>query len=632
MKPFFLCILSIFCFLHCFSQSNPLERRVNLKLNKQPIEKILMTISRNSGVGFSYNSDQLPVDSLVKIDVTQKPISKVLDLLLADKYQYKTAGEHIIIMKKKEQASKAANEKQWINVKGRVYEWGSDKGLPNASVCNIYGKESALTDGFGHFNMKLKPKGRYVRIAINKQNYHDTIVLLKNKDQQDLEIHLEQRIAEINSIQPQPSSINAPLTIDQNKWVNRLVNKKMIIHANNLNFFAQTGAQISLLPFAGTNYTKSGSIINKLSVNILAGYAYGVSGIEFGGALNINRSDVKGIQFAGVGNITGKNLTGASMAGCFNHCLGNVRGIQIAGVYNTLQDSIFGVQLAGFANILNGKIKGAQLAGVLNITTREVNAAQIAGFANLALKNNKGMQMACVGNLARGDHKGVQFAGAINMVQGKLDGVQCSGMVNICKQDVDGVQIAGFVNRAAKVKGSQIGWINIADTVSGVTLGFLSFVKKGMRQLAVHTDEMGSVNCSYQTGSFHFYNIIGINAILNQSLPAWGMTYGFGTRINPEKKINIDLKFTNTNLIVGHKLDQGITEKAMVAAEINFKAGKHLSLFFGPSFNLFTYPQSSNELNDFPNKSLFTASPIRTIEGQSFKYWLGASLGLAYRI
>jgi len=632
MKTFFLYLIIALFSLNAFAQSNPLDRRVSIKLNKQSVEKALWAIGRAGGVGFSYNSDQMPLDSLVTIDYKQKEIAKVLDGLLSKKYNYKTAGQHIILMRKKEVIYKTATEKQFVNIKGYVFEWGTGKPLPNTSVCNVTGKEGVLTDRDGTFNIELKQKGRFIQLSINKQNYQDTIVFLNPKEKKEIEIRLVQRAKELDLVLPQLTSLNTSVKMEQNKWVNRLVDPKMVIHAQNIDYFTQRPAQISFLPYAGSNHKLSGSIVNKISVNVLAGYSYGVAGLEVGGMMNINRHDVEGVQLAGFGNITGRNLKGVAAAGFFNHCLGNVHGVQIAGFYNSVQDSIAGVQLAGFTNVLNGKIKGTQIAGFANITTKEVEATQISGFANMAMKKSKGVQIAGFGNWTKADQTGVQVGGFANCTNGNLDGVQISGFANICNGSMDGLQLAGFLNYAHHVRGLQIGIVNFADSVSGVSLGLLNFVKKGIHQLVLHTDEMGNINLSLMFGSYHLYSIMGVCTLPFQSNANLGITLGIGSRFFPQKRISMDLKLTSTSFTTGKQTQNDNNKKYSISSELNLKLSKRTAIFFGPSFNLFSYANEQADLSTFPKIVLFPNPKESVGDTQNLKCWMGASLGFVFEL
>jgi hypothetical protein len=138
----------------------------------------------------------------------------------------------------------------------------------------------------------------------------------------------------------------------------------MLTHAKNINIYEKRNVQFSLLPYIGTNRRISGAIVNRISINAIAGYSNGVNGIELGTLLNISKNDVKGFQFAGLGNITGGNTKGVQTAGLFNRNVGNVSGVQLSCLSNIVLDTLKGMQIS-FINYVKTN-KGFQF-GIINM-------------------------------------------------------------------------------------------------------------------------------------------------------------------------------------------------------------------------------------------------------------------------
>ncbi|MDF7815776.1 hypothetical protein [Hymenobacter sp. YC55] len=138
--------------------------------------------------------------------------------------------------------------------------------------------------------------------------------------------------------------------------------------------------QLTLVSPLGTNGLHGGRTINTVSLNLLAGYAAGVNGLELGGLLNVDRDSVQGLQAAGLANLVGGPAQGAQLAGLANITVRSVQGAQVAGLLN-YQGSAENVattnQVAGLANVTPGKVRGVQVAGLLNIA-RTVKGLQLA--------------------------------------------------------------------------------------------------------------------------------------------------------------------------------------------------------------------------------------------------------------
>ncbi|MBL4704172.1 MAG: hypothetical protein JKY54_06605 [Flavobacteriales bacterium] len=253
--------------------------------------------------------------------------------------------------------------------------------------------------------------------------------------------------------------------------------------------------QISFLPFFGTNSRGSNEITNNTSINILAGYAYGLKGFEAGGLLNIIKDSVTGVQLAGLGNLVG----------------GDIQAVQMAGLFN----------------IGGNNFKGTQMAGLLNWATDSVNGGQIAGLLN-----------------ASSSLEGFQTAGLLNLAP-RVKGIQIAGLVNIA-QETEGTQISGLINYTKTLKGLQIGFINISDTIEqGVAIGFFNYVKHGFHQFEISNSDAMHANLSFKTGTHEFYSILTAGYRLDDINPLWSYGYGIGRQFNFGTKLYANIEVTS---------------------------------------------------------------------------------------
>ena len=274
--------------------------------------------------------------------------------------------------------------------------------------------------------------------------------------------------------------------------------------------------QISFVPMLGTNGIESPRIANRLSVNIIAGISKGVGAAEYAGVANITKGNVYGFQYAGVLNMT-EDATGCQMAGIVNLTQGNVTGFQGAGIANNTR-SVKGVQAAGIVNIAKGDVEGSQLAGIGNMA-KNVTGAQLSGIFNLANGNAK-----------------TQVAGIFNSAE-----------------SVKGVQVSGLVNRAKSV-GTQIGFVNIADSCSGAAIGIVNIVKTGYHQIELGTDDMLMANLSYRSGIKKLHTIIGASIKPdNSSTVVWGTTFGLGTSVNLSPRTLFDTELLYSQIVCDDK-------------------------------------------------------------------------------
>lgn len=136
--------------------------------------------------------------------------------------------------------------------------------------------------------------------------------------------------------------------------------------------------QISMVPPVSIGKPTDPYIYHS-SLSVIAGYNYGVQGLEIGSVLNITKTDAGYAQFAGVANWVGSQTTGFQTAGVLNRTQ-TLKGLQMSGMANSA-DSVSGAQIAGAYNQTES-LKGAQVSGFLNIA-KSVNGIQL-GIINIA--------------------------------------------------------------------------------------------------------------------------------------------------------------------------------------------------------------------------------------------------------
>jgi hypothetical protein len=240
---------------------------------------------------------------------------------------------------------------------------------------------------------------------------------------------------------------------------------------------------------------------------------------------------------------------------------GQVKGLQIAGINNTVLDTVRGLQAAGINNIVRGKFKGLQIAGITNLVTDSV--------------------------------KGMQVSGVVNFARKKVSGVQIAGVINFSNKETDGVQVSGVFNYSKKLKGLQIGLINIADTSDGYSIGLINIVLKGYHKLSFSTNEILDVNAAFKTGNARFYSILLAGLHTGNTGKAYSFGYGLGSELplNKKKSLSLNPELSSQYLYLGSWDYTNILNKLHV--NLNIKLNKYVSFFTGPSFAVFISDQQT---------------------------------------
>ena len=561
--------------LSCFGQVI-LSKNVTLDVNRQRLDNVLEILSNKGDFYFSYNSKIVKKDSLVSLSVRNKTVRETLGLLFNNTYEFVESGNYVIIRKAPIRmtmvTNKAVVEDKVYAVSGYVFDEQSGVAINEASVYEKKQLASALTNDAGYFKLKLKSsKTSTATLFISKEFYEDTSIVIEPRHNQELTITMMPREKEEDkvTVAPEdylvPDSLKrtadtvariVPLAADSAK-VERtgmgrfLLSTKQQVQSLNLkHFFTTRPFQVSLTPGLSSQGKMSGQVVNNFSLNVLGGYTAGTNGVEIGGIFNIDKKQVKYFQAAGVFNVDG----------------GKMRGFQVAGINNTVLDSSYGFQAAGINNLVKGKFAGFQVGGVYNHVADSV--------------------------------KGVQAAGVANFARRKLSGVQIAGVGNVSNKETGGVQIAGVFNYSKKLKGVQIGLINIADTSEGYSIGLINVIIKGYHKLSFSTNEIVNVNAAFKTGNSRLYSILqaGVNTGSGNRVYSFGYGLGSELNLNKRKTISLNPELTSQYLYLGSWDYTNILNR--IHLNFNVKLGKYVSLFAGPAFSVYISDQKSG-LTDY---------------------------------
>ncbi len=585
---------------------SPLSKIVTLDVKGQRIDYILELLSSKSGVYFSYNSNILKKDSLVSIYMINKPLKDVLAIIFNKTYEFKETGNYIVIRKAPikliivTQSGKI--EEKFYVVSGHVYDDQTKAAINDASIYEKKLLLSTLTNQNGFFKLKLRSnKIRTAALTVSKVFYEDATVEISTSTNQSLTITLEPINEETNISVIKPddylsvqntdkSNIDTIITSKntlksisakvENTGIAKffIPNKQNLSSLNFSNFFTLRPYQISFTPGFSTHGKMSSQVVNNFSFNILGGYTGGTDGFEIGGLVNINKLNAQYFQIAGLSNLVGGSVAGVQVSGINNLVLGKVNALQISGINNFVKGEMNGVQIAGINNQVKQKFSGVQLAGILNSVNKNSSGVQIAGIAN------------------------------------------------IDNQYFEGIQVAGILNYTKKLKGVQIGLINIADTSSGYSIGLINIIRKGYHKLSIGSNEFTNLHIALKTGNAKLYGILmgGINISDTNKIYSYG--YGIGTEllINAKKTISINPELSSQVLYLGSWDYSNILNR--ISINLNIKIGKYISIFSGPSYNLYV----SNQTNKINGYQLSIPSTKYTSQSFNSKLtgWIGWNFGV----
>ncbi|KAA9331592.1 DUF4974 domain-containing protein [Hymenobacter busanensis] len=345
-------------------------------------------------------------------------------------------------------------------------------------------------------------------------------------------------------------------------------------------------AQVSFLGPLGSNGLRSGQTVNKVSLNVLGGYAAGVDGVEAGGLFNVDRDSVRGVQLAGLANVVGKNLQG--------------------------------FQAAGLLNVLGGGGTGWQAAGLLNVAARPIGGAQTAGLFNYV-----------------GPTKKTAAPDATDRSTWRPT-IQAAGLFNVALAEVRGGQAAGLFNVAGTVHGVQLaGLLNVADTVDGVSIAPLNFVLHGYHRFEVTHSESWPVSASLKLGgSAAFYTFFsGAYDGFGSGPRRWALGYGAGSELLARHRLSVSL-----DAVAQHVNEEGSgwtdqlnlhNQLRLLVGFAPLKAGGRLRIVAGPVASVFVTQRTATDGSVGTTLSQGRSLWLNELNGPTRVLgWWGYSVGL----
>lgn len=550
-----------------------LERTVTVSISNETVDAALKKVARAGGFSFSYKSSIIQKNETVSYQGVNVTVREVLDSILKGNYSYREKGKHIILTRSDKATSRNARV-----IDGYVEDNATGRRLKNVSVYDPATMSSAVTDSYGYFRLEIRnPTDEEIRLAINKNTYIDTVVVVPRSWKTLLRVPIKENARKIGTIADTVSQRFKKIWLDVRKSSSQEANLENITDTLHRTY------QFGVFPFVGSNGKLSGNVVNDYSFNLFGGYSYGNNKFEMAGLFNANRSNVHGVQ------------------------------------------------LAGLANGVAGSQDGFQLAGLVNFVVDSVNAVQTAGLANVALHNAGPAQIAGLTNVSIGSVEGFQGSGLVNLATDDVNGCQLAGLFNIATQKIHGAQIA-LINFASETDGLQLGLINYSSRIDGIQVGLISIAAHGYHKIELAADEIFYSNLAFRTGVRNFYNIITAGAMPNtfdQQQTTWSFGYGIGTAPRLGQKVFLNFDLTSNQIVWGPIEELNLLNKLYVG--FDFQLAKAFSITAGVTLNGqlkdATYEGYPDIFSQYQPEIIYEKKFDNNLLLQS---WLGAKVGIRF--
>lgn len=646
MKTLFILLLLLLCLL-VRAQRNPMDRTVTIQVQQQSIESVLRQLNRNYGVSFSYSSSLVPVDKKVSINLKARPLREVLEaLLIANGIAYQQVGKQIVLKRMLilpsstyyPQVSPMVSLSEYIpeqdylkndfNEQVQMVSSATDSpSVASSDTIRTVFDRNQLRRRYLAEKIKLKKEYELLRDSLNK--------VLKEPEPwaTDLRNAMETLDIEFLKLQQNIRNIFWPSSDSLSKGSDSL--STLVKPMQKSDSLAQGNTRIAPFQFGiwhglSTNGPEAARTINHFSLSLFTGRSAGVIGVEASTIFNENLGSVEGVQASGLVNSSKGNIRGLQGAGLMNVAGKELKGVQAAGLINVIEEgSITGVQAAGILNVGSGNARGAQFSGIVNLNDGYLEGFQSAGILNVNQGYLRGAQAAGIVNLQHDHGRGAQFAGVVNVTEGNWVGGTFAGISNVQRGDIEGIQASAIFNQAHKVKGTQLGLINIADTIDGVQIGLVNIARgNGYRRIELAGHEVMQARLSFKLGTERLYTIYQIGWHWGKE-EALGIGAGWGTQWKHKNKLKSSLELVC--LYVNR--EQNAFSRLHLLNTLQYQwvipVGQRLAIQAGPTLQVEVSERSK------PEQSFYRLAPghdwvyDRSFNTSSWAVWPGFKIGIS---
>jgi hypothetical protein len=199
---------------------------------------------------------------------------------------------------------------------------------------------------------------------------------------------------------------------------------------------------------------------------------------------------------------------------------------------------------------------------------------------------------------------------------------------------LSGFQFSALHNEVHRLKGLQLGLVNVADSSQGASIGLLNIIGNGFYKVTYSASDMSNINISLKTGTHSFYSILltSTNISADQKFYSFGLGIGhdfmFSNKVYLSAEANY--QFANTGL-----WDDRWAQGKLL---LNVQLSKNISLVGGPTFNHYNHSGNLHiagykNITNIPNYADITTIDYTqgvVSDGHQSKNWIGWEAGIAF--
>lgn len=210
--------LIAFLFFVLQTESQQLQQRITLDLHDKSIAVVLQEITRQGGIEFSYDPQQVPVDKIITVTLINQPVQKALEqILVRNGIDYHLVEKHIVL--KPQEPGNNQNNSIKISflsrftISGFVRDKTSGEALIGVNIRPRGFPQGATTNGYGFYSLTL-PAGTYV-LEFSYVGYKEQTKEINLKENTSVSIEMEDEFLPINEVEIIASGSESEIHRDQ---------------------------------------------------------------------------------------------------------------------------------------------------------------------------------------------------------------------------------------------------------------------------------------------------------------------------------------------------------------------------------------------------------------------------------
>jgi len=169
---------------------NTLDQAISLDIKDTPLKDVLDTISRKSGLSFSYSSTVINANQLITIKSENEPVKVILDNLLASSdIQYTVVEEQIVLRPSKSKTDSNVGKELLFTFSGYVKDESTGEGLIGVAVYISELEIGTITNAYGFFSLTIPP-GMH-QVIVSYVGYQNNLIVINHSKNEQLNFLLK---------------------------------------------------------------------------------------------------------------------------------------------------------------------------------------------------------------------------------------------------------------------------------------------------------------------------------------------------------------------------------------------------------------------------------------------------------